>query len=153
VILLSGCFACVAFTVARYRSRLVTGILWRWRNLWSKNRRNEQERLLIVGTGEVGQFFAWQVQSRRAGQCYQIVGFVDDDLTRRGLRIHGAEVLGTCRAIPTLVAQYSVDVVVVANNLAQRECQAIADACHHTSAQVKVIPDVLQLIHETDSCS
>jgi lipopolysaccharide/colanic/teichoic acid biosynthesis glycosyltransferase len=149
MILLSGFFAFVVFTVARYRSRLITGALWRWRNLWGKARGEEQKRLLIVGAGEVGQLFAWQVQHRREGQRYQIVGFVDDDLTKQRMRIHGVEVLGGCRAISALVAQYDVDMIAVAgHNLVQREYQAIVDVCRHTPAQVKVIPDVLQLIRE-----
>ena len=39
MILLSGFFAFVAFTAARYRSRLITGLLWQWRGLWGKARK------------------------------------------------------------------------------------------------------------------
>lgn len=39
MILLSGFFAFVAFTAARYRSRLITGLLWQWRSLWGKARK------------------------------------------------------------------------------------------------------------------
>lgn len=107
--------------------------------------------MLIVGAGEVGQFLARQIQRRWEGQHYQIVGFVDDDLTQRGMRIHGVKVLGSRRAIPTLVAQYDVDVVVIAiDNLGQREYQDIVNACDHAAAQVKVIPDVVGLIRERD---
>ena len=150
LIVLSGCLACFAFTMARYRSRLITGILWRWRGLWCRARRQPgRKRLLIVGTGEVGQFFAWQVERRQEGQCYEIVGFVDDDLTKRGMRIRGIEVLGNRRAILNLVAGHNVDVVVVAvPDLPPQEYRDIVDACRHTPAKVRVTPDVLQLIHE-----
>jgi len=39
MILLSGFSAFVAFTAARYRSRLITGLLWQWRGLWGKARK------------------------------------------------------------------------------------------------------------------
>jgi lipopolysaccharide/colanic/teichoic acid biosynthesis glycosyltransferase len=147
MIALSGFLAWFAFTAARYRSRLVTGGLWHWRSPWAKARREGRQRVLIVGAGEVGQSFAWQIQRRWEGRRYQIVGFVDDDLTKRGMRIHGVDVLGRCRAIPTLVERYGVDVVVVTTrDLQSQECQAIVGVCRRTPAQVRVIPDVLQLI-------
>jgi len=39
MILLNGFFAFVAFTATRYRSRLITGLLWQWRGLWGKARK------------------------------------------------------------------------------------------------------------------
>jgi len=150
MVLLSGFFACVAFAVARYRSRLVTGGLWRWHSLWAGGRSCQgRQRLLIVGAGELGRFFAREVQHGREGQRCQIVGFVDDDLTKRGMCIQGIEVLGTVAAIPNLVARYEVDVIVVAaDDFVQRDHQAVVDGCRRTPAQVKVVPDVLAPIRE-----
>jgi FlaA1/EpsC-like NDP-sugar epimerase len=70
------------------------------------------------------------------------------------MRIHGVEVLGSCGAIPALTAEYDVDMVVVAvEDLSHQEYQAILEICHRASAQVKVIPDVLQVLREPNTPS
>jgi len=151
-ILLSGFFAFVAFTAGRYRKRFLTGLFFRWRSLWSETRHQARQHLLVVGTGPVAEGFAWQVQHRREARYHEIVGFVDDDLAKQGLRIHGLEVLGTLSAIPTLVTKYHVDTVIITErDIDLFKYQGIAEACQRTSVDVKVIPDVLQIILGPDA--
>jgi hypothetical protein len=153
-ILLTGFFSFALFTAARYRTRLIRGARWRWRDLRQKPLDEARTRLLIVGTGGAGRLLAWWIQSQHYGRRYQIVGFVDGDLTRRGLRIRGLEILGGCRAIPALVARHKIDIIVVtvpdADTLDQ---QIILDICHSTPAQVEIIPDILKFIREPGQAS
>lgn len=122
MILSGGFLAFSAFSVARYRSRLVTGILGRWRNKKGEGHDQKKTRLLIVGAGPAGQIFARQVQNRQDGQQYQVVGFVDDDLAKQRMYIQGVPVLGNYQAIPTLVAQHNIDVIAVAIHDLESPC-------------------------------
>jgi len=144
-VLLSGFFAFVAFAAARYRSRLIAGVLWRWRDLRNVTPEQVRTRLLIVGTDGTGEFLARQLRRRRANQGYQVVGFVDDDLTKRGMRIHGVQVLGTCRMIPSLIDQHHIDMVIVTGQPLS-QYQVLADVCRGKLIQVKMIPDIVQLV-------
>lgn len=144
MLVLCGCIAVVAFMTARYRSRLIAGLLCRWRSLRHKEQQIGQKRVLIVGSGELGQFCAQWVQDRPEMHGYQVVGFADDDLSKRGIRIRGVRVLGTSRALPLLVNQHDIDLVIVAApDLVGDGCESILDSCQHVPAQVEVIPDFL----------
>ncbi len=45
---------------------------------------------------------------------YFPIGFVDDDLSKKGMSIHGIKVLGTRHDIPTLLKTNAVDEVLIA---------------------------------------
>src|SRR5690606_23622807 len=64
---------------ARYRSRLISGLSWRWQFLWKNERPASQTRVLIVGAGESGQDLAQRLKHRFPDNNYTIVGFIDDD--------------------------------------------------------------------------
>jgi FlaA1/EpsC-like NDP-sugar epimerase len=147
LILLGGFFAFAAFTGARYRSRLVTGMLWRWRHRWGRERTGAQKRMLVVGAGELGQFCARQVQCRLEGEPYRVVGFVDDDLRKRCIRVQGIKVLGTLRELSSLIAEHNVDLVIVADpDLDQDRWQAVLEKCQKLPARFRVVPDLLAFI-------
>lgn len=153
-ILLSGFFAFALFTATRYRTRLVNGLVERFRNLRNSPIDEGKQRILVVGTGGVGRIIAGRIQSHQGRQRYQLVGFVDNDLARRGMSIRGLQVLGSCRSIPTLVSQHDIDIIVVTDHSVDAlQNQFILDICHSTPARVKIIPDVLQFIRDTDEPS
>jgi hypothetical protein len=148
-IVLGGFFAFALFVAARYRKRLLRGGLRKLRGLRTKQREAGCRRVLVVGTGGISRFVATQLQRRRSAQ-YQLVGFVDDDLTRRGMCICGLTVLGSCRAIPSLVAKHSVNLLIVpADEADAHRRQAILEICRSTPAQIKVIPDLLRFIDDS----
>jgi len=148
LILLVGIFAFAVFAVARYRSRLTTGMLRRWRRGRGKESLDAQTRLLIVGTGGLGQFCARQVQYRLEGHHCQIVGFVANDLYKRGMRIQGVEVLGSLRSLPSLIVDHDIDLVVVAApDLVHDGLEAMLESCQHLPVQIKVVPDVLAFVY------
>ena len=150
VVLLSGVFVLVGFVGVRYRSRLWTGFLWRWRSFLGRLPQG-RTRVLIVGAGEVGQLLAWRFLHEKEGETYRLVGFVDDDPEKRGMRIHGITVLGDRAAIPDLVTRHAVDLIVVAiHNISGADFRAILDICESTSAVIKVIPNVFDVIGGTN---
>jgi FlaA1/EpsC-like NDP-sugar epimerase len=76
---------------------------------------------------------------------------VDDDPTKRGLRIHGVPILGNRYAIPDLVARYQVDLIILAMyNISSEDFRAILDICLETPAAVKVLPNIFDFIRGTN---
>jgi FlaA1/EpsC-like NDP-sugar epimerase len=71
---------------------------------------SQQERVLIVGAGEMGQHLARELGQNRS-QPYRPVCFVDDDQTLKGKRIHGVPVAGGRYDIPLAIDKYRVDLV------------------------------------------
>jgi FlaA1/EpsC-like NDP-sugar epimerase len=143
MVVLAAWMASMGFVVVRYRSRIISGLMVHW--LQTSNAVNRaQERVLIVGGGESGQFFAWWLQNDPIGEAVRVVGYVDDDLYKQDTRIFGARVLGRCDQIPQLVSQYDVGVILFAiHNIPEGERRRLLNICHSTPARLATPPDIL----------
>ncbi len=149
----SGGFFTFCFSTAtRYRSRLVTGFLWRWRALWRRGSlAKPRAKTLIVGAGEAGQLLAWQLQNRKEGRKYEVVGFIDDDQTKWGMRVHGLKIFGGRGEIPTLVASKGIGLIIIAiQAVSGDDFRDILSTCQDTQAQIKLVPDVFEAIENTN---
>jgi len=106
-------------------------------------------RALFVGAGDTGELVVREML-RRPDVRYVPVGFVDDDINKIGLRIHGIPILGTTQEIPQLVAQHDVDEVIVTVASASRELQrGVVDLCKRSGRSgvlVKTVPGIRDLI-------
>jgi FlaA1/EpsC-like NDP-sugar epimerase len=71
------------------------------------------ERLAIVGAGQAGEQLATDLVARR-GHGLEPVCFLDDDITKHGLEIHGLPVIGSPDLIPQLAEKYNVTEVILA---------------------------------------
>lgn len=108
-----------------------------------------RQRVLIVGTGEEGQLLLWLMQRR--DNRYVLVGFVDDDLEKVGLRIHDVRVLGTIAQIPDIVARYQIDLIVIAIDGADRErLNEIFDICREASVRIQILPNIMTQLTESN---
>jgi FlaA1/EpsC-like NDP-sugar epimerase/lipopolysaccharide/colanic/teichoic acid biosynthesis glycosyltransferase len=137
---LGGFFTSIFLGAARYRRRLSQGIRQMAESLFGFLS-GSGARVLIVGAGEEGQLIAWRIQNQMAGQTYRVIGFVDDDRKKQGMRIHNIQVFGDRTAIPELVARLFVDLILIAIPPARvSEPRDLIAICHKTSAQVKVLP-------------
>ncbi len=143
VVPLTGLLAFVGFVGLRYRIRVWTGLLWRLRALRGRFPASHQ-RLLIVGAGEAGQLLAWRLLQN--GQ-HELVGFVDDDPNKHGMRVHGVKVMGDHHALKTLVERHAVDLIVIAiHNISGDPFRHLLDACEQTSARIQVLPSLAHLM-------
>ncbi|MBM4465768.1 MAG: polysaccharide biosynthesis protein [Chloroflexi bacterium] len=150
VVWMTGLFAFVGFVSVRYRRRVWTGVRWRWRDL-RRQFPAPGTRVLIVGAGEAGQLLAWRFLNQKEGEGYKVVGFVDDDPAKQGMRVHGLPVLGDCHAIPDLVARHGVDLIVIAiYNIAGDDFRAILDLCEQSGAIIKVLPNIFDFLQKRE---
>ena len=149
VIITGGIFTTGAFTTIRYRKRLLTGMMGRLQKVVGSP---ERRLVLIVGAGEAGQLLAWQLQNHETRHKYEVVGFVDDDPKKLGMKVHGIPVLGDRQQIPKIASERAVDLIIIAiHRISGRDFRDILSLCLETRAQVKVLPDISDLIDKTDS--
>ena len=143
VVFLGGFFALCAMTAARYRSKPLAAVRRTWRRLTAPPAAGVT-RVLIVGAGEAGQHLGWQLQNGALSERHHVVGFVDDDVRKHGMLIHGRKVLGGRHEIPRVVEREHVDLIVLAiHTIAGRELREIVSICQETSAQIKSLPSTL----------
>jgi sugar transferase (PEP-CTERM system associated) len=87
--------------------------VWRLAFNWLSRQVGPRERLLLVGTNSATIELARELFERRQALGVDIVGFVDTDPARVGSVVINPGVVGTIDDIPSLIARYGVDRVVV----------------------------------------
>lgn len=95
----------VAVTLSRASFRLVGEFIQR--------QRRTGHRAVIYGAGDGGGLVIRELLTRHSGDV-RIVGFIDDDPRKAGVRVQGYPVLGGYSALTVLIRAAAVDTVVVA---------------------------------------
>jgi FlaA1/EpsC-like NDP-sugar epimerase len=148
IIYIGNLLALGGFITVRYRSRVVSGLTWRWQAIWNEKFPKPQTRILIIGAGQSGQELAVQLKHRQSQVKYQVVGFIDDDPEKHGMLVEGCKILGSRHEIAQVVEQHLVDLVIVAiHNISGPDFREILTQCENTKAMIKVIPDTFALMN------
>ena len=106
----------------------------------------ELRRFFIVGAGNAGESLAREIRKGRQS-LYHIAGFVDDDVSKIGERIHGIPIRGTVSHLPRLVDETGVrEVIVAVPSASGAQIRRIFDACKRAKVQVRTLPDMGSLL-------
>jgi exopolysaccharide biosynthesis polyprenyl glycosylphosphotransferase len=119
------------------------GIVWYFRNAI---RRGESVRhVLIVGSGTRAKRLA-ETLAEHAEWGLHIVGYLDPDPTRIGMRVAGASVLGTMDDISATLKAHIIDEVILAVPRAMiPNVDKIADACEEEGVKLRLMADVFEV--------
>jgi FlaA1/EpsC-like NDP-sugar epimerase len=120
------------------------------RVLRERNGRSAVRRIdtlaLIVGAGTTGIRLLEEIESR-THHGMAVLGFVDDDPSKQGTRIAGAEVLGTIDDLPRLLGIREVHEVLVAIPSAPGAVmRCIAQHCAEARVRHRVVPSLAELV-------
>jgi exopolysaccharide biosynthesis polyprenyl glycosylphosphotransferase len=103
------------------------------------------DRILIVGTGDVGRMIYQKIR-QMPGLGYSVVGFVDGE-AMVGQQIMGVPVLGVVDDIPDLIQEHEIgEVIIGRQELTHQEALAIMSRCERGQVGVKIFPDLFQII-------
>jgi lipopolysaccharide/colanic/teichoic acid biosynthesis glycosyltransferase len=146
VILIGSVFSLFGFIVTRMRTMIIKHFLER-SLVFQKNDQLMRERVLIIGLGASAQHTAWVFEHLMNSRLYHIVGFVDNDLTKHGMRYFGSNVIGKWEDIPQLVAKFDVGLIILADyRVDAKDYRLIKRICSSTIARLVVMPDILASI-------
>ncbi|MGH3089660.1 MAG: polysaccharide biosynthesis protein [Rubrobacteraceae bacterium] len=107
-----------------------------------------RKRTAIVGTREQGVALAGHIW-RTAAMETQVVAFAAESEEDVGKHIEGVPVVGTIEEIGTVISENGVDQVIIATPQASREqIDNIWRTCVRARAEVKVMPDLGELLSE-----
>ncbi len=138
----------LGMVIARYRYRLITGLASRWLK-YRKGGKVFQERLLIIGSGDAGSYAAWMLSNSKEALKFNVIGYVDDDFEKHGVRYRGAKVLGTTKDIEKIVQENDVGIIIFAiHKISEQRKAEILEVCRNTNAQVVILPDVIGTLSE-----
>jgi exopolysaccharide biosynthesis polyprenyl glycosylphosphotransferase len=102
------------------------------------------DRVLIVGTGEVGQIILHKIRhAPRLG--YEVVGFIDGASAQR--KVMDVPILGDVDDIPSIIDAYEIDEVIIGlPEASHQEILTIISRCEREKVSIKVFPDVFQIM-------
>jgi FlaA1/EpsC-like NDP-sugar epimerase len=104
--------------------------------------------VLIAGAGSAGICLLEEIESR-ARLRVGVVGFVDDDPAKLGLRVCGVPVLGRTDDLPALVAQHGIGEVLIAIPSATGAAlRRIVQRCVEAHVRHRVLPSLGELVEE-----
>ncbi len=146
MVVMSGILSFMGFVLIRYRERLITGIASRWLR-FRGGVRGVGERVLVVGAGQNSALASWLFGYTDFGRAISVVGMVDDDPRKQGMRIDGHPLLGTTSDIPRLVAERDIGLIFFTiDNINFQQRERILSICQSTPARIVLLPDILEIL-------
>lgn len=123
------------------------GLYFLFHNPFSKGKITQpKKRLLIIGAGDAGEKMLREIRDNPRLN-YDVVGFLDDDPNKKGMRIHGVPVLGPVSMIQHLAYRDEMDEILIAvPSASTRQMRMIVQACEATGLKCKTTPGIGELI-------
>jgi FlaA1/EpsC-like NDP-sugar epimerase len=125
-------------------------IIWRiYRENYIGSRSCNGPRTMIVGAGEAGSLLLKEIR-RQNNASYSVIGFIDDDEEKKGMKLHGIPVLGTTKQLRSLIVANEIDDVIIAMPSAEgKVIRNIIDSCKNSHVTFKTLPSISELIDGT----
>ncbi|HKR28977.1 MAG TPA: nucleoside-diphosphate sugar epimerase/dehydratase [Terriglobales bacterium] len=99
-----------------------------------------KEGALVVGAGRAGTAIVRELKQNPSLRLKPI-GFVDDDASKHGIRIHGVEVLGRTADLPELIDRHDAQCVLIAIPSATGvQVERIVRKCRESKVDFKILP-------------
>jgi FlaA1/EpsC-like NDP-sugar epimerase len=112
-----------------------------------KAARSDVKNLIIIGAGDCGEKIYREIRDN-AGLRYNVVGFLDDDPTKVGMKIHGIPVLGYIRDLEMIEKRVSADEALIAiPSATAHQMRTIVAHCNECGITFKTIPGMGELIN------
>ncbi|MCI9039373.1 MAG: polysaccharide biosynthesis protein [Clostridia bacterium] len=125
-------------------------VLTRKRDFFAKKNQKEQTKkvnnLLIIGAGMGAREIIIAIQNSMTDK-YNIVGIIDDDISKLNRYILGVKVLGKRYDIPKIVKENEVDIIFFAiNKIDAISRRKILELCQETGVKTRVLPTTEEVI-------
>lgn len=103
-------------------------------------------RTVIIGAGDAGNMLLKEIRKQSESQ-YQVVGFVDDDPAKRGLKLGGVPILGNTGQLPGLIREHQVeDVIIAVPSAPKKFVRKMVACCKESGVQFKTLPGISEII-------
>ena len=107
----------------------------------------DERSVLVVGAGRAGSTIVREMK-RNPQLGMRPIGFVDDDPSKHGIRIHGVRVLGSTDRISEVIRQNEVQSVLIAIPSAHgNQIERIVSKCQQCRVDFKILPPISRHIN------
>ncbi len=103
------------------------------------------KRFLIVGAGNAGEALLREIHRMPVAQ-YEVIGFIDDDLLKQGIDIHGIPVLGTVEQLPKICRERNIEEIAIAMPSATtHQLRRVIQVCEGTKIRFRTVPSITDI--------
>ncbi|MBU1389514.1 MAG: polysaccharide biosynthesis protein [Proteobacteria bacterium] len=108
--------------------------------------RRQGNRVLIIGAGDCGEMVCREFRENASIKSY-VVGFLDDDKSKLGRKIHGIPVMGKIEDIGRVVESAGIeDVIIAIPSIGPDRMRYIISLCEQADVNFKTVPDMGEII-------
>ncbi|MEZ4441054.1 MAG: nucleoside-diphosphate sugar epimerase/dehydratase [Polyangiaceae bacterium] len=112
----------------------------------AQRRAKTSKRTLLIGAGRAGAMVAREVAAK-PDLGIELVGFVDDDPVKIGTLIQGAKVLGDTESLPKLIADNTVEQIIITMGAASSTTiRRIVRICDDAGVPPQIIPGLYEIL-------
>ena len=143
---LSGILTAGTFVMYRLLGRSIAARKMSKYEKINKNQDNKANNLLIIGAGMGAREIIIAIKNNMRDK-YNIVGIIDDDISKINHYILGVKVLGTRYDIPKIAKEKNVDLIFFAiNKIDAISRRKILEICQETGVKTRVLPTTKEVI-------
>ncbi len=104
------------------------------------------KNLLIIGAGSSGEILSKEI-TKRNGNKYNIIGFLDNDVSKKGKIINGFKVFGSHEYIEEYIEEYYIDEVIIAiTSIEHKELDILYKRIKKCKIDVRILPSFEELL-------
>lgn len=146
--ILSGVLIAGTFVMYRLAGRSILSRRMSKYEKINKNQDNKANNLLIIGAGMGAREIIIAIKNNMRDK-YNIVGIIDDDISKINHYILGIKVLGTRYDIPKITKEKNVDLIFFAiNKIDAVSRRKILEICQETGIKTRVLPTTEEVINK-----
>lgn len=143
---LSGVLIAGTFVMYRLAGRSILSRKMSKYEKMNKNQDNKANNLLIIGAGMGAREIIIAIKNSMRDK-YNIVGIIDDDISKINHYILGVKVLGTRYDIPKITKEKNVELIFFAiNKIDAISRRKILEICQETGVKTRVLPTTEEVI-------
>jgi FlaA1/EpsC-like NDP-sugar epimerase len=103
------------------------------------------KRFLIVGAGNAGEALLREIHRMTVAE-YEVVGFIDDDLNKKGTNIHGIPILGPVEQLPEICKERNIEEIAIAiPSASHSERMRIVRVCEGIKIKFHTVPSITDI--------
>lgn len=108
-----------------------------------------ERRVLVLGAGRAGEILVRDLQ--REGR-FKAVGFLDDNRTLRGARIHGVPVLGSIDKVNEIAGEVAAEMLLIAiPGASNAQMQRVVEFCEASELPFRTVPRLRDVVEGRSS--
>ena len=128
-------FAAMLICGVRFLVRLI------YKSIRQSNKQNKKN-VLIIGAGNLGVMLLRNL-AENSKLNYNVVGIIDDDISKKKMHIYNTQVVGTRKSIIRVCKEKNVDEIIFAiHSIPLKERTEILEMCSEAGVKVTILPGI-----------